>query len=81
MRSAVHEKKVGTETDEEDTAMNKKQAESLVAAHLLLEHSPVLRASLIMTDAPPALWPHALGKVSRYPSLEFLLLREFQLLV
>jgi hypothetical protein len=30
--------------------------------------------SFIMTDAPPALWPHALGKVSRYPSLVFHLL-------
>jgi hypothetical protein len=51
---AVHEKKVGTETDEDVAAMNKKQAEALVAAQLLLEHSPVVRASFIMTDAPMA---------------------------
>jgi hypothetical protein len=30
--------------------------------------------SFIMTDAPPALWSHALAKASTYPSLVFSLL-------
>jgi hypothetical protein len=44
---AVHEKKVGTETDEDVAAMNKKQEEALAAAQLLLEHCPSVRASEI----------------------------------
>jgi hypothetical protein len=32
--------------------------------------------SFLRNDAPPALWPHALAKVSKYPSLTFHLLRQ-----
>jgi hypothetical protein len=58
--------------------MNTRFPEVLLESRLLTKKYRFLCAlseagfrSFIMNDVPPALWPHAIAKVSEYPSLIF----------